>query len=103
MRLLLALVLLAVVLAHKDDQEILLEPYQIGDTVKLECPVLDANGSITDTWGKGPICGDTGEELTLLYGIDAMARCVWVIDEPLYKFMRNVIAGKGIFQLPAYL
>lgn len=51
-----------------------------------------------NTQFKGPICGDTGEELTLLYGVDAMVRCVWIIDQPLYNFMRNVINGQAQYR-----
>lgn len=44
------------------------------------------------------MCQNTNEEITFLYGQDAMVGCLWAIDDVFYKFLQKVIMGHAQYQ-----
>jgi hypothetical protein len=49
------------------------EVYKIGSKVTMECKGKDGK------WGPGPICKETGEQMSFLFGVDSFQYCGWHI------------------------
>ncbi|KAI8812634.1 hypothetical protein BJ742DRAFT_793141 [Cladochytrium replicatum] len=92
--LLVLLCLLNLVSAHGESTQ-KLTPYKKGDIVRIECPKLDADGSLTTEWEPGPICMETGEPLAFPFATDGMFQCTIQMDPAWYKFIADVLKMKA--------
>lgn len=55
--------------------------YTTGDSVKLEC-----KDWFTGNWSHGPICKESGEELSITFGYDSFLYCgLEITDEKVYQ------------------
>jgi len=60
--------------------------YKIGQKFNMQC--LNA----TKQWGHGPICKETGKEMSFLYGVDTLQYCGWNIENSdMYLYLRSLI------------
>src|SRR3989338_1142076 len=63
--------------------------YKIGDPIKIEC-----HDKETNQWTGGIKCAETGEDLTLSYGIDQVMTCTWTLsNEKEYQKMKRFVEG----------
>ncbi|KAJ3328091.1 hypothetical protein HDU76_010602, partial [Blyttiomyces sp. JEL0837] len=84
---------LAVSMAQAPQQH---TPFSMGDIVIIECPKILPNGSVTTEFE--PLhCADTDSPFALLFGIDAMFRCVWPLDDGMYNMMRLSLANQASY------
>ncbi|KAI8809202.1 hypothetical protein BJ742DRAFT_805412 [Cladochytrium replicatum] len=86
--------LLHLVCAHGESRQ-QLTPYKKGDIVRIECPKLDADGSLTTEWEPGPICMESGEPLAFPFATDGMFQCTIQMDPAWYKFIADVVKMKA--------
>ncbi|KAL6079095.1 polyprotein [Balamuthia mandrillaris] len=60
--------------------------YAVGQEVKIECKAKDGS------WGPGPICQETGKEMTFSYGVDSFQYCgLHVATQEQYEFFSAII------------
>jgi len=52
------------------------KPYGVGEPFHVQCKKPDGE------WGPGPICKETGEEITFFFGVDVFQHCGWFVDSP---------------------
>jgi len=60
--------------------------YKIGQKFKMQCL------NNTKEWGPGPICKESGQEMSFLYGVDTLQYCGWNIENSdVYLYLRSLI------------
>ncbi|KAI9342491.1 hypothetical protein DFJ73DRAFT_762169 [Zopfochytrium polystomum] len=68
----------------------------MGDPVKIECPRLLQNGSVTNEYE--PLhCADSNQPLQFPYGMDAVLQCVWSMDTAMYNMIRLSLDRKASY------
>ncbi|KAJ3192326.1 hypothetical protein HK101_006721 [Irineochytrium annulatum] len=91
-------VILPACLAQEPQKHI---PFSMGDLVDIECPVILSNGTLTTEYV--PLhCADSGVQksnapLQFPYGMDALLRCIWALDEGMYNMIKLSMEGKAAY------
>jgi len=74
------------------------EAYKLGDRFHIQCKHW-----YKDEWTSGPVCSETGEEISFLYGIDFIQRCDWSVNSSeMLSHLRKLLTREGLFRVPLW-
>jgi len=79
-------ILLCVELVNSQHADQVHKPYVVGEIFGMECK------NSSGLWDKGPICEETGKEMTFTFGVDTFHHCGWQVQtSSQYEYLKLFI------------